>query len=49
MIGRAPSPGSRIASFAAGRWHEVTRLYRHNELPDERCWLRGTGWCLAYS
>lgn len=36
------------AAFAAGRWQEVTRLYRHNEVPDDGCWLRGDGWCLAY-
>jgi len=26
----------------------VTRLYRDQDIPDERCWLRGQGWCLAY-
>jgi protein-L-isoaspartate(D-aspartate) O-methyltransferase len=27
----------------------VTRLYRDGAVPAERCWLRGQGWCLAYS
>ena len=36
-------------SFAKGGWREVTRLYRNQEIPDERCWVRGSGWCLAYS
>ncbi len=29
-------------------WKKVTRLYRSAELPEERCWLRGRGWSLAY-
>jgi protein-L-isoaspartate(D-aspartate) O-methyltransferase len=36
-------------AFAKGGWHEVTRLYRGEEIPQERCWLSGSGWCLAYS
>jgi protein-L-isoaspartate(D-aspartate) O-methyltransferase len=35
-------------AFARGGWQEVTRLYRDEDVPDERCWLRGPGWCLAY-
>jgi len=35
-------------AFAKGGWQKVTRLYRHHEIPDERCWVRGPGWCLAY-
>ncbi len=34
-------------AFAKGGWQQVTRLYRHQEIPEERCWLRGPGWCLA--
>lgn len=26
----------------------VTRLYRQDLIPPERCWLRAPGWCLAY-
>ena len=36
-------------AFLKGGWDRVTRLYRNQELPEERCWLRGSGWCLAYS
>jgi protein-L-isoaspartate(D-aspartate) O-methyltransferase len=35
-------------AFAKGGWQKVTRLYRDQEIPEERCWLRGPGWCLAY-
>lgn len=35
-------------AFARGGWEKVTRLYRDADSPDERCWLRGDGWCLAY-
>ena len=52
-----PCAGSRDESseralaeaFAGGGWQKVTRLYRDQDVPDERCWLRGPGWCLAYS
>jgi protein-L-isoaspartate(D-aspartate) O-methyltransferase len=36
-------------AFAKGGWQQVTRLYRDQEIPEERCWLRGSGWCFAYS
>ena len=36
------------AAFAGGGWQKVTRLYRDQDVPDERSWLRGPGWCLAY-
>lgn len=36
-------------AFANGGWQNVTRLYRHQEVPEERCWLRGSEWCFAYS
>ena len=26
----------------------VTRLYRSDDIPEERCWLRAPGWSLAY-
>ena len=35
-------------AFAKGGWQKVTRLYRGEEIPEERCWVRGPGWCLAY-
>ena len=50
-----PSPITREAklealaeAFARGGWEKVTRLYRDGDIPDERCWVRGQGWCLAY-
>jgi protein-L-isoaspartate(D-aspartate) O-methyltransferase len=36
-------------AFAKGGWQKVTRLYRDQEIPEERCWVSGAGWCLAYS
>ena len=36
-------------AFARQGWQKVTRLYRDQEIPAERCWLRGAGWSLAYS
>ena len=35
-------------AFARGGWEKVTRLYRNQEIAEERCWLRGPDWCLAY-
>jgi len=45
-------PASEAALAAAlekGGWERVTRLYRSEDIPDDRCWLRAPGWCLAYS
>ena len=36
------------AAFDRGGAERVTRLCRHDDLPDEQCWLRAPGWCLAY-
>jgi protein-L-isoaspartate(D-aspartate) O-methyltransferase len=36
------------AAFERGGWQQVTRLYRQQDIPDERCWVRGPGWALAY-
>ena len=36
-------------AFAKGGWERVTRLYRTGDVPEDRCWLRADGWCLAYS
>ena len=44
----AQSEAALAAAFETGRTHEVTRLYRRDDVPEENCWLRGTGWCLAY-
>jgi protein-L-isoaspartate(D-aspartate) O-methyltransferase len=29
-------------------WKRVTRLYRSDAVPEDRCWLRAPGWALAY-
>jgi protein-L-isoaspartate(D-aspartate) O-methyltransferase len=36
-------------ALRSGGEKKVTRLYRHEHIPAERCWLRAPGWCLAYS
>jgi protein-L-isoaspartate(D-aspartate) O-methyltransferase len=43
------SEKSLAAAFDKGGMRDVTRLYRDECIPDDRCWLRGRGWCLAYS
>ncbi len=35
-------------AFSHGGWQKVTRLYRDQDIGEDRCWLRGPGWCLAY-
>jgi protein-L-isoaspartate(D-aspartate) O-methyltransferase len=35
-------------AFEKGGWNKVTRLVRGTEVPEDRCWLRGQDWCLAY-
>ncbi|NWJ25957.1 rRNA adenine N-6-methyltransferase family protein [Rhizobium sp. RM] len=37
------------AAFESGEHRRVTRLYRTDDLPEEQCWLRAPGWCLAYA
>jgi len=45
----AESEAALVSAFAKeGDWLRVTRLYRRGDLPEERCWLRAPGWCLAY-
>ncbi len=34
-------------AFARGGWERVTRLYRDDDVPPERCWLKMPGFCLA--
>lgn len=36
------------AAFEKGGAERVTRLYRRDDLPEDQCWLRAPGWCLAY-
>jgi protein-L-isoaspartate(D-aspartate) O-methyltransferase len=42
------SEAALAAAFNKGDGREVTRLYRRDDLPEEQCWARGAGWCLAY-
>jgi len=35
-------------AFESGDPKGVTRLYRTDDVPQDRCWLHGSGWCLAY-
>ncbi|HEX6442093.1 MAG TPA: rRNA adenine N-6-methyltransferase family protein [Stellaceae bacterium] len=44
----AQSEAALAAAFQKGRVQEVTRLYRRDDVPEEDCWVRGKGWCLAY-
>lgn len=43
----AESEAALSAAFEKGGVDKVTRLYRHNDVPEADCWLRGKGWCLA--
>jgi protein-L-isoaspartate(D-aspartate) O-methyltransferase len=42
------SEAALAAAFKAGDPKKVTRLYRTEQRPDDDCWLKGQGWCLAY-
>jgi hypothetical protein len=48
---RKPRRGgpSVLLLLCQGGWQKVTRPYRNQEIPEERCWVRGSGWCLACS
>jgi protein-L-isoaspartate(D-aspartate) O-methyltransferase len=48
--GNRDEASERALAEAFGRdgLQQVTRLYRHRDIPEDRCWLRGDGWCLAY-
>jgi protein-L-isoaspartate(D-aspartate) O-methyltransferase len=43
------SEAALVAALEKGGAKDVTRVYRSDDIPDERCWLRGAGWCLAYT
>ena len=54
--GRGREEASEVAPTAAidkddetkEGWENVTRLYRGDNVPEDRCWLRATDWSLAY-
>jgi protein-L-isoaspartate(D-aspartate) O-methyltransferase len=41
------SQAALAEAFERGGWKEVTGLYRGNDVPEDRCWLRAPGWCLT--
>jgi len=41
------SEAALVAALNKGGWNAVTHLVRGGTMPEERCWLRGDGWCLA--
>ncbi len=43
------SEAALASAFEKGGWEKVTRLYRTDGIVQERCWVRGPGWALAYS
>lgn len=43
------SEAALAEAFGKGGWERVTRLYRGEDLPEDQCWLRAEGWCLAYA
>ena len=45
---KRPASGSLGAAFDKGGAERVTRLYLRDDLPEDQCWLRAPGWCLAY-
>jgi protein-L-isoaspartate(D-aspartate) O-methyltransferase len=45
----AESEAALAAAFKTGGWEKVTRLYRHNDVPEDLIWLRAPGWCLAHA
>jgi protein-L-isoaspartate(D-aspartate) O-methyltransferase len=47
--GRDPASESALAAaLEKGGVENVTRFYRHDTVPEENCWLRAPGWCLAF-
>jgi protein-L-isoaspartate(D-aspartate) O-methyltransferase len=43
------SEAALAAAFDKGDWQKVRRLYRSDDIPPDRCWVRAPGWCLAYA
>ena len=41
------SEAALAEAFQKGGWRQVTRLCRSDDVPEDRCWLRAPGWCLA--
>jgi protein-L-isoaspartate(D-aspartate) O-methyltransferase len=44
----AESERALVAALEKGGGDRVTRLFRHGDVPEDQCWLKGPDWCLAY-
>lgn len=44
----AASEKALARAFESGDYKRVARLYRTDDIPTERCWLRAPGWSLTY-
>lgn len=44
----AESEAALVEAFKKGGWDGVTRLWRRDNVSEDRCWLRAPGWCLTY-
>jgi protein-L-isoaspartate(D-aspartate) O-methyltransferase len=42
------SEAALAAALGRRTSRKVMRLYRNEDIPEDRCWLRGPGWCFAY-
>jgi protein-L-isoaspartate(D-aspartate) O-methyltransferase len=42
------SEAALAEALAKGGWKDVARLCRGDDVPEDRCWLRAPGWCLAF-
>ena len=46
---RTPAADAALRrAFKRGGWERVRRLYRGDDVPKERCWVRGEGWGMAF-
>jgi protein-L-isoaspartate(D-aspartate) O-methyltransferase len=44
----AASEAALSRAFEKGGWERVTRLYRSGQIEEDRCWVRGLDWSLAF-
>jgi len=46
---RTPAADAALRrAFKRGGWERVRRLYLGDDVPKERCWVRGAGWGLTF-
>jgi protein-L-isoaspartate(D-aspartate) O-methyltransferase len=48
LVAAFAKDGFRDGGFGNGGLGRITRLYRTDDIAEERCWVRAPGWCLAY-